>query len=311
VRTLGLVSAFAAGCAATAPPPSPAPPTPLDEAWTRSIRAGDLIAIVPGTGATDYLATPIEALPGDVPLVDVRAIPKVASDAGVLEAAVAAAHRAGLSDADLESGAITIGLWGAGFTRISAFDYLSYDGIRVRVAVLGGKNTCAEGLVDENLLNYSVSNATIDATDLYARVRAWLAANPSATGMPRNVTVVAHSWGGAVAELLAYHSDAAAAAVGPLADAGGTAQLPFTIAAGVPGFVPGYLFAGPGVYFVDATEQRTLYEIDRPDDPVHAMNPSGNGDGHQYDIVVGDDFLGFYGVSTEQLACAGVAGECH
>jgi hypothetical protein len=67
------------------------------------------------------------------------------------------------------------------------------------------------------------------------------------------------------------------------------------------------VFAGPSFRDIGAG---SLYETDRPDDPVHAMNPSGNGEGHQYSILVGDDFLGSYGVTTFELACHGVAGAC-
>jgi hypothetical protein len=53
-----------------------------------------------------------------------------------------------------------------------------------------------------------------------------------------------------------------------------------------------------------------VYEVDRPDDPVHTLNTHGNGDGHMYTILIGDEFIGSYGITTNELACAGVAGEC-
>ncbi|MGE5186903.1 MAG: hypothetical protein ACM31C_32855 [Acidobacteriota bacterium] len=298
------IACLLAGCAAEAPA-ADAPPLPIDTVWAASLHAGDLIALVPGTGAYDFLAATIEPL-GPDPVVDVRAIAKVADDAIVFEQAIAAAHRAGISDADLEAGAVTFGLWGAGFTSQGGFEYVSYEGLRIHVAILGGENTCATGLVLENLVNYTSGNARRDATDLYARVQAWLAAHPS-PGAPRDVIVASHSWGGAVAEYLARELPSIEAAGGPLADGGGVAPMRFTIAAGVPAMIANYALAGPGLR--DVSEGR-LYEVDRPDDPVHALDPSGNPNGHQYDIVVGDTFLGSYGVTTTELACAGVPGPC-
>jgi hypothetical protein len=44
------------------------------------------------------------------------------------------------------------------------------------------------------------------------------------------------------------------------------------------------------------------------------MNPSGNGDGHQYDILFGDayrgDFHGSYGITTTDISCRGTPGAC-
>jgi len=97
------------------------------------------------------------------------------------------------------------------------------------------------------------------------------------------------------------------AANGPLADAGGVAPMKLTVAAGVPGFILGTSLVGPGARYLG---EGMLYEIDRPDDPVHAMDPSGDGDGHQYSILYGDDFQGSYGVTTTELSCAGVPGPC-
>jgi hypothetical protein len=94
---------------------------------------------------------------------------------------------------------------------------------------------------------------------------------------------------------------------GALADTGGTAQIDFTVAQGVPGFILEMALEGPGLRPVGAQQ---LLEIDRPDDPVHKMDPSGNGGGHDYTIVVGDDFLGSYRITTMEMDCDGVAGPC-
>ncbi|MDB4955735.1 MAG: hypothetical protein JWO36_3304 [Myxococcales bacterium] len=293
-----------AACA-TEEPAAPSLPEPLDVIWEASIHRGDLVVLVPGTGSYDFLATSIEPL-GPNPLVDVRAIEKVADDAIVFEQAIAAAHRAGLSNAELEAGAITFGLWGVGFTKISSFDYLSYEGIRIHIVVLGGKSSCAVGLVIANLLNYTPENALADGSDLYTKIQAWLATHGS--GSPRNVIIASHSWGGAVAEYLGFHLADVEGRRGPLVDGTGVARIALTISAGVPGFVPGYAFAGPGLRHLSEGD---LYEVDRPDDPVHAMNPSGNPDGHQYDILFGSAFQGSYGVTTTELSCRGVPGICH
>ncbi len=287
--------------------PQPIPPLPIETVWADSIHTGDLIVMVPGTGSYQFLAQPIQAIGGTNPLVDVRANATVAGDAIVFEQAIAAAERAGISDADLESGAVTFGLWGAGFTDLTSFDYLSYNGVQIHVVILGGTNTCATGSIFGNLFNYNTTDANTDANNLYLDIQKWLAANPSPSGTARDVTVASHSWGGALSEYLALKITAIEAANGPLTDGAGVAQMKFTIAAGVPGFILGMSLVGPGLRDFD---EGSLYEIDRPDDPVHAMDPSGNGAGHQYSIVIGDDFIGSYGVSTEELACAGVAGEC-
>jgi hypothetical protein len=305
------VVAVLAGCATNSIESGTPPPQPIDTVWADSIRAGDLIAMVPGTGSYQYLGAPIEAVAASTnstsPTIDVRQNATVAGDAIVLEQAIAAAQRAGFTAADLEAGKLTFGMWGAGFTTLQSFEYLSYDGIQIHVVNLGGENSCATGSIFANLLGYNATDATSDANDLYAKIQAYLAANPSSTGAPRNVIVTSHSWGGAVAEYMRDQIDQVVAVHGALGDTGGIAQMPFTIAAGVPGFILGATLAGPGLH---TAPDGLLYEIDRPDDPVHAMDPSGDGDGHQYDILIGSDFLGSYGVTTEQLACAGVAGEC-
>lgn len=296
----GLIS----GCAvAVDTPPEPALPVPFETVWAETIHRGDLISLVPGTGAYDYLAATIEPLAGDRPVVDVRAFPKVADDAIVFEQAIAAAHRAGFSSADLEGGALTFGLWGAGFTRLHSFVYVSYEGIHLPIEILGGANACAYGRVIDNLLTYTTSNIERDARALYVAIQTWLAAHPGG-----DAVVASHSYGGAVAEYLAFELPTIAGRSGPLAD---DAQIGLTIAAGVPALVVGYAFAGPSFRTLD---DRALYEIDRPDDPVHAMNPSGNPDGHQYDILIGDAYLGSYagayGITTTELSCRGVPGAC-
>jgi hypothetical protein len=290
-----------AACAAE-PAPSPLPPLPIDTVWARTIREGDLIVLVPGTGSYDYLAASIEPLPGPVPVVDPRVIEKVADDTTVFEQAIGAAHRAGVDPATL-----TFGLWGAGFTKLTEFTYVSYEGLHIPIEIIGGTNTCATGLILENFVKYSTTDAEADATDLYARTQTWLAAHPPASDMPRNVIVASHSWGGVVAEYLAENITAIEGSLGPLTDAKGTAQMAFTIAAGVPAMIPNYKLTGPGLR--DFAEG-SLYEIDRPDDPVHALDPSGNGWGHHYVIMFGDAFQGAYGVTTEELSCKTVPGEC-
>jgi hypothetical protein len=300
-----------AGCAAQSTESGTPPPQPIDTVWADTIRDGDLIAMVPGTGSLDALATPIEAVAAQThstsPIIDVRQNATVAGDAVVLEQAIAAAHRAGYEQADIESGNLTFGMWGAGFTTVHSFEYISYEGIHVHVVDLGGENSCATGSIFANLLGYNATDAITDANNLYADIQTYLAANPSSTGAARNVIVASHSWGGALSEYMTDHIGDVIATHGPLADTDGVAQLPFMIADGVPGFILGYTTAGPGLH---EWPNGLLYEVDRPDDPVHAMDPSGDGDGHMYNILIGSDFVGSYGVTTEQLACAGVAGEC-
>lgn len=296
-----LCAALFAGCAVEAPSSPPESPTPLDEIWAASLRVGDLVVLVPGTKAYDYLGGPIGALPGPEPVVPVRTNQNLNDDGIVFEQAIAAAHKAGISNAQLESGALTFGLWGAGFATLRSFVYVSYEDIHLHIEILGGANSCATGTVVANLLNYTTDNAYKDADALYTTLQAWLAAHPTSAS-DRNVVIASHSWGGAVTEYLATTRPDLVATRGPLG-----ANLPFTIAAGVPAYVPGHAFFGPGFRSVNGT---AVYEVDRPDDPVHGMNPSGNGDGHQYDITFGDDFRGAYGLTTMELSCRGVAGAC-
>ncbi|MDX2089878.1 MAG: hypothetical protein SFX73_18625 [Kofleriaceae bacterium] len=305
-RLLPLVAAVAA-CAQQEPSPSPATPV-LDRLWSETIRSGDVLVLVPGTGSYDYLGAPIEALP--VPQVNVREHEVVRSDAVVFEQAIAAARRAGFTEAQLEAGELSILLWGAGFTRLTAFDYISYEGIRLHIDILGGTNAVASGEITDNLFNYTGDNANLDARDLYQRTQAWLAQNPS-QGAPRNVVVLSHSWGGAVAEYLALELPTIAAQLGPLTDGSSEATMPFTVAAGVPGFILGYHLLGPVVRdYARPWGKMHIYEVDRPDDPVHAMSFDGDYGGHHYNIVVGDDFRGSYGITTLELSCHGQPGAC-
>jgi len=305
---IGLLSVVT-GCAlAEGDPPEPTP-TKLDAAWAKSIRRGDVVVLIPGTASVDYLGTPIEAFAESTgsqhPVVDVHDHEKVREDAVVFEQALAAAHRAGITDDEIENGALTFLLWGAGITKLSAFDYVSYDGVTMKIDILGGQNSCAVGGIVDNYLNYSLESANIDARDVYTRLGTWLTAHPA---QDRNAIVMAHSWGGAVAEYLTLEFETISAEVGTLPQ--GT-PMPFTVTAGVPAFVLGYNFIGPRVLdFERPSGTRMLYEIDRPDDPVHNMTFEGDFGGHHYDIVVGDQYLGFYGITTDKMACRGVAGSC-
>ncbi|HEY1553791.1 MAG TPA: hypothetical protein VGF94_03100 [Kofleriaceae bacterium] len=275
------------GCASA--PASDPVPQPSSSAWA-AIAPGDLIVLVPGTGSYAYLAQPIEALPGPDPVVDVRAVPKVAGDSVVFEEAIAATERAGLTADDLESGAVSFGIWGTGITQLDGFEYVSFEGIHIHVDVLGGENSCATGDIFQNLGNYEVDSAQADATDLNARVAAWRATHPD-----RGVVYASHSWGGAVAEYLALEHLSETA--------------PLAIAAGVPSLIIGYSFEGPGLHVL-SDRASAIYEIDRPDDPVHALDPLGNGAGHYYNILFGDVFQGFYDVTTTAISCSGVPGPC-
>ena len=306
MRSCLALACLLAGAACAEPDATPYPETDsLDAVWSAAIHPGDVFVLVPGTGATGYLATPIEALAGDHPLVDVRKMPTVASDAIVFEQAIGAAHLAGITDDEIQSGGVTFTLWGCGFQRLAGFDYLSFEGLRVPIQIIGGQNAVANGTIFGNLLSYSKASAQADAVDLAQRTQTWLAVHPATA--PRNVIFASHSYGGAVAEYLAYERPAITAAAGPLMDGAVVASTPLTIGAGVPGFLLGYTFPGPGLR---GRAQSWIYEIDRPDDPVHAMNPSGNSDGHDYDIMLGTDFVGAYGVTTEEITCKGTPGAC-
>jgi pimeloyl-ACP methyl ester carboxylesterase len=304
VRTVAwFLASLAAGCAATEPP-GPDLPDPLAEAFTLSLRPGDVILLVPGTGARDYLGAPIDAMPGEVPTADVLASEPVREDAVVFEQAIGVAERAGLSREQIENGDVTLLLWGAGFQRVQAFDYVSYERLRVRIQILGGENAVAVGLIEDHYFDYTRDNVDTDARDIYQRLSAWLSAHP-ADG--RNVVVVSHSYGGAVGEYLALEHDAIATVPLP-----GATALPFTIAAGVPPYVLGYNFLGPRVVDLHPSDGSTslAYEIDRPDDPVHNLTFQGDFHGHHYNIVFGDQFEGSYGVTTDKISCDTVPGPC-
>jgi hypothetical protein len=282
-----------AGCAAA---PSPAPggdaPTPLDRAWA-SIRRGDAIVAVVGTGGYTLLGAMIDAAArrGSPAVVSQQIDPS--TNPIVLEQAIGAAQRAGLSDQDIETRAVSLGLWGAGVTSATSFVYESLGGLRVTFDVIGGESACAVGALFDNLGSYTNDSADKDARDLYARAQAYAGA--------RRLVLVAHSWGGAVAEHLVHHLASIRSALG------GAATMPLVVAAGVPGAILGEGMDGPGARFAG---DGLVYEIDRPDDPVHALDPSGDIEGHEYDIVIGGVFEGSYGITTTELACRGVPGPC-
>jgi hypothetical protein len=264
-----------AGCAKS-PHPAPEPPLPIDAIWAASIQPGDLIVAVPGTGAHDNVGQPIDAA-GDA-VVDARADAQL--NPIVLEQAIAAATRAGISTDDL-----TFALWGSGATR-SHFTYRGLGGITVPFVVIGGQNACAVGALPQNILNYTRDNADADARDLLARI--------AKLGSSGQVTIVSHSWGGAVAEHVLLND---------LEDA----SLTFVVAAGVPKAIVGERFVGPGLRPEGAA---SLYEVDRPDDPVHALDFAWDIEGHQYDIMWGDTFEGSYGITTSELSCHRQPGPC-
>jgi len=293
-----------AGCAMGDAEYDPPPPeTVLSRIWSETIHRGDVIVMIPGTGSGEYLAKPIEAMAGDHPRVDVLADPIVKSDAVVFEQAIGAARRAGITDAEIEGGALTFLLWGAGITRLTGFDYVSYEGLTVPVTILGGTNSAAVGEISDNYFNYTKANASTDARDVHVRLQGYLAQHPA-----EHVIVASHSWGGAVGEYLSLEHEAIVAELGPLP---GGATQPFTIAAGVPGFILGYDFIGPRVLDYDRPDgKRTVYEIDRPDDPVHAVSFDGDFGGHHYNIVWNGEFRGAYGVTTDDLSCHEVPGPC-
>jgi hypothetical protein len=293
VKAVALAWLAVLGCGTT-PEPEPDPPPLLDTVWGAAIHRGDLIVAVPGTGGYTGLGALIDnavdpTQPG-LPVVDGRGV-----NAIVLEQAIGAAQRAGFSTAELEAGAVTLGLWGAGVVKTRAFAYTSLGGLHVQFAILGGESTCAVGEVPQNILHYQRDSADKDADDLYVRTQAFLSEHPAPS-----VTIVAHSWGGAVVEWLVMNRAA-------FVERHGALPIAFIVAAGVPGAIAGATFFGPTLRTVDGTR---VYETDRPDDPVHALDPSGDIEGHQYDIVVGDRFLGSYGITTTELSCRGVAGPC-
>ncbi|HEY4179261.1 MAG TPA: hypothetical protein VGM90_20600 [Kofleriaceae bacterium] len=294
-----------AGCTEPAGNVLPDLADPQDAMFTR-MHAGDVYVIVPGTGSYDYLTSIVDPMPDAVPVADIRKLPEMYDD--VFEEAIATQRRAGLSTEQIEAGDVHVMIWGAGFANKTAFTYVSYEGVRLRVDILGGESVCAHGLITDNLLNYSADSAKTDANDLYTRIQGWLAAHPSDATEPRNVILGAHSWGGAVAEYETLEEATLVAAHGPWKDGDRVAAHAMTIAMGVPHLILGYTFQGAGLRDLDSGVD--LYEIDRPDDPVPQVNPSGNTLGHNYPILFGDVYQGLYGITTEELSCAGVPGPC-
>ncbi len=269
VRVLPLLAV--AACAA--PPAVPAAPLPIDAIWAQAIRPGDLVVAVPGTGAFDNLGTFVD----QSATLDHRTNPALNPIA--LEQAIAAAQRAGV-----DPNAVELAVWGSGATKRDSFTYQSLGGVTVTFHVLGGQNSCAVGPISDNVLKYTRDNADLDARDLAMRI----------AGRPEQVTIVAHSWGGAVAEHLAMNEL-------------GDASLVFVAAAGVPAQILGEPMMGPKMRPFGGVQ---LYEVDRPDDPVHALDFQWDLEGHQYDIMWGDDFRGSYGITTEDLSCHGQPGPC-
>jgi hypothetical protein len=292
---------IAAGCA-TDPTPAPEPPDLLAEAWASAVAPGDAVVAVPGTGTYSDLSVHIHAAVDpanpDVP-------PTIAGRAHVgavevLEAAIAAAQRAGRTNEELASGAVTFAIWGAGL-ELDAFHYDSLGGLRVTFHVIGGKSNCAEGGIFDNLSDFNVGSAEEDARDLYQRLQAWQPAG--------KVTLVAHSWGGVVAQYLASHYATF------IADHGPGATVKFLAAGGVPAFIPKFETHGPGFRTVTTTDGEARadifsYEIARPDDPIRTLDPAGNGGGHHYIIRFGDEYRGWYGITTDELSCGDVPGIC-
>ncbi len=293
-------------CTTDEPAPTDPGPTPFERVWTEAIRPGDVIIAVPGTGGFSTLGLPIEQqIDATHPEVDGRTLLK---NVEVLEAAIAAAQRAGISDAELEAGAVTLGMWGSGITKLTSFKYLSLGGLHVSFEVIGGTSVCANGGIPENLVNYNGRNADVDARDLYRRTQQWLGGKP---GAGRNITLVSHSWGGVVAEYFAQKAATFEADYGPLPGA----TTAFVIAGGIPAFVPDFRALSPGFRTIESiqgehTSEIRTYEVDRPDDPVHTFNPRGNGNGHHYIIMTNDIYLGWYGITTDELSCDGVPGIC-
>jgi pimeloyl-ACP methyl ester carboxylesterase len=234
--------------------------------------------------------------PGEPPQIDAR---DHLGAVEVLEGAIAAARRAGV-----DPQAVELAIWGAGI-EAEAFHYASLDGAAVTFRVVGGKSVCATGGIPDNLTNYNASNADEDARDLYKRLQTFTAARPG-----KQITFVSHSWGGVVAEYFAQNLASYIVDHGPLG-----ADAAFAIAAGVPGFVPGFTPHGTGFYTIDSRDGDVrgavkTYEINRPDDPAHSFDPAGNGGGHHYIIRFGAEYRGWYGITTDDLSCGDVPGIC-
>lgn len=286
-----------AACATESEPETPTVDL-LDRAWSDSIRPGDLVVAVPGTGMyTDFGTAVDNAVDGtEPPLIDaLRHVGAVE----VLEGVIAATRRAGVDVA-----AVDLGIWGAGISKTATFRYASLDGATVTFHVLGGKSTCATGNIPANLTNYNAGNADKDARDMYQRLATFTA------DRPRNITLVAHSWGAVVAEYLGQQLATYMTDHGPM-----DSEVVFAVAAGVPAFVPGFTAHGEGFYTVTSTSGDhqgavKTYEHNRPDDPVHSFDPQGNGAGHHYVIRVADQYLGWWGITTDELSCDNAPGIC-
>lgn len=294
MRVFALV--LLAACATEPGPELPAT-DPFELAWSASIRPGDVIVAVPGTGMYTDFGARVDATPGDLPLITAR---DYLGAVEVLEGAIAAARRAGV-----DPHAVELAIWGAGITK-PAFDYASLDGETYVFRVVGGKSVCATGGIPANITNYNTGNADTDARDLYRRLQTFTADRAPGT----QVTLISHSWGGVVAEYFGQKLATYVADHGPL-----TADVTFAIAAGVPAFVPGFTPHGAGFYTVTSSDGDVrgavkTYEVNRPDDPAHSFDPAGNGDGHHYIIRFGDEYRGWYGITTDELSCGDVPGIC-
>ncbi len=286
-----------AACAAD-PAPDPVKVDLFDQAWAESIRPGDLVVAIPGTGIYSDLGEAINAKADGLVPPKVDAATKV-SVVEAFEGAIAAARRAGVDPATVD-----FAVWGAGITKTDAFEYVSLDGVTVTFHVLGGLSTCATGGIPANLTNYNAGNADKDARDLYLRLQAFTA------DRPRNITLVAHSRGAVVAEAIGQKLATYKAELGGI-----ESNLAFAVAAGVPAFVPGFTPHGEGFYTVTSTNGEhtgavKTYEVNRPDDPVHTFDPNGNGGGHHYIIRVNGTYLGWYGTTTDELSCENKPGIC-
>ena len=297
-----LVWTIVTACTDDIGPPAEPPVDLLDRVWAESIRAGDVIVVVPGTGSFTGLGKLIEEEQG---VFDGR---EHRNNVDPVEGAVASAQRAGFTAEQLEAGAITFAMWGAGITQLERFEYISMDGLRIQFEVIGGHSACGDGGIADNLRNYNAGNAQKDARDLFERTQAWLAAHPGAAD--RNVNFASHSWGGVVAEYFATNLATLVRDHGELG-----ANPAFVVAAGVPGFVPNFRTHGPGFRTVDSTAgditaSIKTYEVDRPDDPIRTFDPNANGGGHHYIIVFGTEYMGWYGVTTDELSCGEVPGIC-
>lgn len=289
-----------AACATEAEP-DVAPIDPFEVVWADSIRPGDLVVAVPGTGIYSDLGASINAKADGAtpPTIEAR---RIVTTVNAFEGAIAAVRRAGVDPTTVD-----FGVWGMGVTKADSFTYASLDGVTVTFHVLGGLSKCATGTIPANLTNYNGGNANVDASDLYQRLQAFTTADH-----PRKITLVAHSWGAVVAEKFGQALAGYQTEYGPLA-AG--SEVTFAVAFGVPAFVPGFTAHGEGFYTVTTTSGEhtgavKTYEVNRPDDPVHSFDPQGNGGGHQYIIRVDDQFLGFFGITTDELSCDNQPGIC-